>query len=242
MSDFIKWVRRIFELTTQSENSEYDKMKVSDLISENQETSEIGQELVNEICNGATSISVFPSTQEANAMAQAHINIAYTSDSINEVKLYLLKSKVLQELRQFLLINTGTTESLCKMYDEFKKGLSDNLSNALPKRETAAITPLSAYHNYSLPGMNLLPGDHLKPYRDAIGNGEYELIHVDVNESVSEVFAKWKEEKETMKKKLNNSEALFSEVLMNAEAEAIKIKCGDRDHSKKRGVTEKPNE
>jgi hypothetical protein len=155
----MNWLRRIFGTNTQSEIFEKEKTKESDELYVNKVTSGFEHQLVSQMSNSAASVSVFPSTQEGNARAQAHLNSAYTEDPSNGVKLYFLKSKTVQESQQFLLIKTGTTESLCKMHDEFKKGLSDRLLDGLPKIEAAAINPVNAYHNYSLPGMDLLPGD-----------------------------------------------------------------------------------
>jgi FOG: WD40 repeat len=172
---------------------------------------------------GAASISEFAITQEANAQAQAKVDISWAADDANEVKTILLKAIAGPPVRAFLLINIGTSQALCSKYEAFnKKGLLKRLIQSLPTKEAEAIQPVSCHENFSLPGMNLLPGDHLKPFVDAMLRNEYEILAVVAPEKTKIALSTWKEEQSGMKKNLGDAEALFSAALAAAEAEARK--------------------
>lgn len=187
------------------------------------------KQLANRISSGdATSIGEFASTQEANARAQAQIDSAYALDPTHKVEVFLLKSTTVREYKQFLLIEIGTRESLCQKYEAFnKKGLFQKLKESLPPSEGEAIAPVDGHQNFSLPGMDLLPGDHLKPFVDAINRNEYQEMEVCPPPATVEVLAKWKEEQDATRKRdadllSGKTEGNLVAVLANAEAEARK--------------------
>lgn len=176
----------------------------------------------------ASSIGEFGLTQEANALAQAKVDVSWAADGANGVKTFILKAVVPQSKWGFLLINLGSSQTLCAKYDAFnKKGLLRRLIQSLPAREAEAIQPVSGHENFSLPGMDLLPGEHLKPFVDAIKRNEYQVIEVCPPPATVEVVAKWKEEQDATRKRAadllsGKTEGNLVAVLANAEAEARK--------------------
>jgi WD40 repeat protein len=171
----------------------------------------------------AASISEFALTQEANAQAQAKVDTSWAADNANAVKTVLLKAIAGPPARAFLLINIGTSQALCSKYEAFnKRGLFERLVQSLPTKEAEAIQPVSCHENFSLPGMNLMPGDHLKPFVDAILRNEYEILEVAAPEKTKIAVSTWKEEQNGMRKNLSDAEGMFSAALAAAEAEARK--------------------
>jgi len=185
------------------------------------EPAAIVKQLADRISRGAaTSIGEFASTQEANARAQAQIDSAYALDPTHKTEVFLLKATAPQDSKQFLLVNIGTRESLCKKHEAFnQKGLFRKLKESLPPSEAQAIAPVPGHENFSLPGMDLLPGDHLKPFVDAMLRNEYQVVEVITPEKAKQTLSRWEEEQNKPKTAATDTGGSLSTALANAEAE-----------------------
>jgi len=182
---------------------------------------ELIKELHGKITEESASISVFSISEEANAHIQSQIDYSYSRQPSNGVCTYLLKSKKPETKENILLINTGLKVSLTKMYESYnRKGLYDKILKVIPTEQASAIKPVPAYHNYSLPGMDLLPGDHLKPFRDAIINGDYEFLGLIAPENIVKAIRDWEKEQEKQISNVIEAETIFSVALKNAVDEA----------------------
>jgi hypothetical protein len=130
---------------------------------------------------------------------------SWAADPAHGVEVFLLESIASPPARRFLFVNTGTREALCNMHEAFnRKGLFRKLKEALPASEAEAIAPVPSHENFDLPGMHVLPGDHLKPFADAILRNEYARVEVAAPEMALQAVSRWKEEQDSIRQKITD--------------------------------------
>ena len=100
----------------------------------------------------ATAISVFSSSGEANARAQAKFFSAWAARAGCGLGVFLLRAAASTENKQFLLVKVGTRDAQWKLTNARKLADFDQLqSEVLAADERGAISPAVCYENFPQP-------------------------------------------------------------------------------------------
>lgn len=133
----------------------------------------------------ATAISVFSSSQEANARAQAKLFASWAATSGCKLKVQLIQAITATEHKQFLLVKIGSQDSQWNLTKSLRTTEFRKLqSEVLTSEENASISPVSCYENFPQPGCSLIPSGTLKQIVEQIRQGEYNILEIPVSPSL----------------------------------------------------------
>jgi hypothetical protein len=129
----------------------------------------------------ATAISVFSSSQEGNAYAQAKLFASWMASSGCPLEVLLLRAVSSERSRQFLLVKFGSRDDQWNLTHALStRDFGQLKAEILSRDEEETNSPVSCLENFAQPGCSLIASSEFERILDFIKGGDYDVLAVDV--------------------------------------------------------------